>query len=100
MRVCYWITLGILAGCVCFGQALSVGIIGGAMGTDDLTGAGAMGVSKRYVIGPALDIGLPLGFGAEANALYSATLAGTTPPSRDCTATVHRGNRRRTKWMC
>jgi hypothetical protein len=70
MRPCFWMTLGILTGCVCFGQAFSIGVIGGARGTDDLTGAGATGVSKRYVIGPALDIGLPLGFGVEANALY------------------------------
>ena len=27
--------------------------------TDDLTGAGAVSVSKRYVVGPELDIGLP-----------------------------------------
>ncbi len=27
-------------------------------------------MSKRYVVGPALDIGLPLGFGVEVDALY------------------------------
>jgi hypothetical protein len=61
---------GILTGCVGFGQSFSAGVVGGATGTDDLTGAGAAGVSKRYVIGPALDIGLPFGFGVEADALY------------------------------
>ena len=65
-----WMTAGILTGCACFGQTLSVGLIGGARASDDLTGAGATGVSKRYVIGPALDIGLPLGFGVEVDALY------------------------------
>jgi len=63
-------TVGILTGCACFGQTLSVGLIGGARASDDLTGAGATGVSKRYVIGPAVDIGLALGFGVEVDALY------------------------------
>jgi hypothetical protein len=59
-----------LTGGVCFGQSFSVGVIGGARFPDDLSGAGATGVSKRYVVGPALDIGLPHGFGVEAGALY------------------------------
>jgi outer membrane receptor protein involved in Fe transport len=59
----------ILSGCVCFGQ-ISVGVVGGARITDDLTGEGATSVSKHYVVGPALDIGLPLGFGVEVDALY------------------------------
>ena len=62
--------VAVLTGCVCFGQAVSVGVIGGAMGTGDLTGAGATGASKRYVVGPVLDIDLPLGLGVEAGALY------------------------------
>ena len=64
------ITFGLLTACACFGQSLSVGAIGGVRGTDDLTGAGATSVSKRYVVGPALEIGLPLGFGVEVDALY------------------------------
>src|ERR1019366_2736403 len=63
-------TFGLLTACACFGQSLSVGAIGGVRGTDDLTGAGATSVSKRYVVGPALEIGLPLGFGVEVDALY------------------------------
>jgi len=59
-----------LTGCGCFGQSVSVGVIGGARVTDDLTGAGATSVSKRYVVGPALDIGLPFGLGVEVDALY------------------------------
>ena len=62
--------LGILTGCVCFGQALSVGVIGGARASGDLTGAGATSVSKRYVFGPALELDLLLGLGVEVNALY------------------------------
>jgi hypothetical protein len=60
----------IITGCACFGQSFSIGVIGGVRGTDDLTGPGATSASKRYVVGPALDIGLPLGFGLEADALY------------------------------
>ena len=63
-------TIGVLAGCACCGQSLSIGVIGGVRGTDDLTGQGATSASKRYAVGPALDIGLPLGFGLEADALY------------------------------
>jgi hypothetical protein len=65
------ISVSILLACsVCFGQSLSIGIAGGAGTTDDLTGAGATSVSKRYVLGPALDIGLPFRFGIEVDALY------------------------------
>ncbi len=70
MRPCLWMTVGILTGCVCFGQELSVGVIGGARATVDLTGAGATGASKRYVVGPALCIGLPLRLEVEVDALY------------------------------
>src|ERR1700685_1917835 len=70
MRFYFLITAGILASCVSFGQTISVGVIGGARVGDDLTGAGVTSVSKRYVVGPALDIGLPLGFGIEVDALY------------------------------
>jgi hypothetical protein len=76
MRLCFWITAGILSACVCFsasvcfGQSIAIGVIGGARVTDDLTGSGATSVSKHYVVGPALDIGLPLGFGVEVDALY------------------------------
>lgn len=70
MRFCLLITTGFLTGCVCFGQSISLGVIGGARVGDDLTGAGVTSVSKHYVVGPALDIGLPLGFGIEVDALY------------------------------
>lgn len=70
MRFYFLITAGFLTGAVCFGQTISVGVIGGARVTDDLTGAGATSVSKPYVVGPAVDIGLPLGLGIEVDALY------------------------------
>jgi hypothetical protein len=76
MRLYFWKTAGILSACVCFsatvcfGQSIAIGVIGGARVTDDLTGSAATSVSKHYVVGPALDIGLPLGFGVEVDALY------------------------------
>jgi opacity protein-like surface antigen len=70
MRICIWMTAVILSGSVCFGQSISFGVVGGARVNDDLTGATEASVSKRYVVGPALDIGLPLGFGVEVDALY------------------------------
>jgi hypothetical protein len=68
----FWMAAGILSGCVCFGQTtISAGVVGGARVNDDSTGgASEASVSKRYVVGPALDIGLPLGFGVEVDALY------------------------------
>jgi hypothetical protein len=55
---------------ICFGQSIALGAIGGVRVTDDLTGGGATSVSKRYVFGPELDIGLPFGLGIEVDALY------------------------------
>jgi len=52
------------------GQSISIGVIGGARLTDDLTGAGATSVSRHYVVGPTVDIGLPFGLGVEIDALY------------------------------
>jgi hypothetical protein len=59
-----------ISGCLCFGQSFSIGAKGGVRATDDITGA-ATSESKRYIIGPALDLGLPLGLGVEFDALYS-----------------------------
>jgi len=66
----FWIAAGILTCSVSFGQSISIGGIGGEMLTNDLSNQWFTGVSTRYVIGPQLDIGLPLGFGFEADALY------------------------------
>ena len=64
------LVLFFISGCLCFGQSLSVGVIGGVHGTDDITGA-ATSESKRYIVGPALDLGLPFGLGVEFDVLYS-----------------------------
>ena len=54
----------------CFAQSFSIGIKGGVRATDDLTGFWATSESKRYLVGPMAELGLPLGFGLEVNALY------------------------------
>jgi hypothetical protein len=70
MRSCVLMAFGILICCVCFGQSIWIGGIGGGMVTDEFSSDFVTGVSKRYVVGPELDIGLPLGLGFEADALY------------------------------
>ncbi|HUE03990.1 MAG TPA: hypothetical protein VMR62_30840 [Bryobacteraceae bacterium] len=70
MRSCFLMAGGILASCVCFGQSIWIGGIGGGMVTDEFSSQFVTSVSKRYVVGPELDIGLPLGLGFEADALY------------------------------
>lgn len=56
----------------CFAQSVSIGVKGGVRATDDLTGFSATSESKRYVVGPMAELGLPLGFGLEVDALYRA----------------------------
>lgn len=70
MQSCRWIVAGLLTGCICFGQSVSVGVIGGVRATDDLTGGGATSESKRYTVGPSLEVGLPFRLAVEADALY------------------------------
>lgn len=70
MRSCLWLVACAVSCCVCFGQSFWVGGIGGGRVTGDVTGLGAVSVSNRYVLGPAVEVGLPLGLGFEADALY------------------------------
>src|ERR1700691_5923584 len=70
LRIMLWITGGALFSSICFGQSIAIGVIGGGRVTGDLTGEAATSVSKRYALGPELDIGLPLGLGIEVDALY------------------------------
>lgn len=70
MQSCSWIVAGLLASCVCFGQPVSVGVIGGVRATDDLDEGGARSVSKRYAVGPSVELGLPFGLAVEADAIY------------------------------
>ena len=64
------ISFAILSLSACYGQSLSVGVVGGFRTTDDMAGTGATSASRHYAIGPAVDIGLPLGFGIEVDAVY------------------------------
>jgi len=60
-----------LAGCYYIGQSLSIGVKGGLRTTDDISGSGIeSSESRRYVVGPAFELGLPLGLGVEFDALY------------------------------
>lgn len=55
--------------CASAGQSLSIGVTGGARATDDV-GYAATPESRRYVVGPMLELGLPFGLAVEAGALY------------------------------
>jgi hypothetical protein len=59
----------LLTCCTCFGQSLIVGVAGGGRPTDDVTSS-ATPESRRYVIGPTIELGLPLGLAVEVDALY------------------------------
>jgi opacity protein-like surface antigen len=53
----------------CAGQTLAIGIAGGGRPTDDVTSA-ATPESRRYMVGPMIELGLPIGFAVEVDALY------------------------------
>ena len=68
MRPSSWMATIILSASVCLGQPLSIGVTGGGRATDDVIGATAE--SRRYVVGPMVELGLPWSFGVESDALY------------------------------
>ena len=71
LRVYFLSIVSPLTACICLGQAVSVGVVGGIRTTNDLSGGFvATSESKRYVVGPALNIGLPFSLGIEVDALY------------------------------
>jgi hypothetical protein len=53
-----------------FAQHVSVGIKAGVPFTDVVPTAYFQSQTKRYTIGPIVDIGLPLGLGIEVGAMY------------------------------
>ncbi len=71
-----------LSCCICAAQSVTIGAIGGGRVTDDVVGFHTpesniiSGVppfrpeSRLYVVGPAIEIGLPHHFGVELDALY------------------------------
>ena len=67
--------LGLLISGFCFGQTLSVGVLGGAPFTD-VVNNGSVGpintvvTSSNFTIGPALQLSLPLNLRVEFDALY------------------------------
>ena len=71
MRV-FQVSAPLLIASSCFGQYLSAGVKGGIRTTDDITSENrsATSESKRYAVGPMVEIGLPLGLSVEVNALY------------------------------
>lgn len=57
----------------CCGQSITVSAVGGLRGVDDMGGNGSDGLtsaSKRYVVGPSVEVGLAGRFGVEVEALY------------------------------
>lgn len=65
------ILLFVLSAACCLGQRLAVGIKAGVRLSDDLESPYAASESKRYTVGPTIELALPLGFAFEFDALYS-----------------------------
>ena len=56
---------------MCLGQAVSIGVKAGGRLTNDMSSIGsATSESKRYIVGPMVELGLPLGLSLEVDALY------------------------------
>lgn len=68
MRPGFRVIVAMLSGWICFGQPLSIGVTGGERLSDDVTGATPE--SRRYVVGPTIELELPWRFAVEADALY------------------------------
>ncbi|MCC6585280.1 MAG: PorT family protein [Bryobacterales bacterium] len=65
---CLMVLSGALA--ACFGQQVGFGVKAGGRVSDDLASYWASSESKRYVVGPMVDVRLALRFGVEVDALY------------------------------
>lgn len=68
------VTLAIFVAATCqfdrlFAQGLSIGAIGGVRATDELSGT-LTPESKRYIVGPTVELSLPLRLAVEFDALY------------------------------
>jgi hypothetical protein len=68
MRLCCVIGFALTV-CACYGQSLTLGVVGGGRLTDDLTG-NATSESKRYAVGPEAELSLPFGLAIEVDAIY------------------------------
>jgi hypothetical protein len=60
----------LMAAAPAFGQRLALGVKGGIRASDDLLYGSATSESKRYVVGPMVEILLPHRLGVEVDALY------------------------------
>lgn len=67
-RIAYLLVL--VATAQCFAQQVGFGLKVGGRVSEDVPSYWADSESKRYVIGPMVDLKLPLGFGVEVDALY------------------------------
>lgn len=59
--------------CACAGQSVTIGVLGGGRLTSDVTSSllpPPTPESKRYVVGPSVDLSLPGSFAIEVDALY------------------------------
>src|SRR6516225_4253780 len=54
---------------ICCSQTVFVGAVAGGRLTDDVAGV-ARPESKRYVVGPMIEVSLPVGFSVEFEAIY------------------------------
>ena len=70
LRRLFCVLAGWLSCCACFAQGVSIGVVGGVRTTDDMGGVGTISVSERYLVGPALGLGLGHRFGVEVDGLY------------------------------
>jgi hypothetical protein len=62
-----------LSSSACLAQPVTFGVKGGIRTTDDISSNGLFGTaseSKRYVVGPMFEVGLPFGLAVEVDALY------------------------------
>ena len=64
------VSICLVAAAPAFGQRLALGVKGGVRATDDFLSGSATSESKRYVVGPMVEVLLPYRLGVEVNALY------------------------------
>ena len=75
------ISIVLLACQACLGQSVSLGVKAGGRLMDDISTShnSATSESKRYIFGPMVEFGLPLGLSLEADALYQRQGYRSTP---------------------
>lgn len=56
--------------CACSGQSLTIGVVGGARATNDVSTFVSMPESRRYIVGPSVELSLPHNLSIEVDALY------------------------------